>query len=109
MSDEEILAELRTIRTLLAIDKKEELEELTTDLSELQEHLLNRLEHTEWHSLPTSEIAEEFETTTRTVQKHRSDLENKNLVEKDGDGRGATYRKTGLLHSAEQIGATNES
>lgn len=109
MSEEDILAELRTIRTLLALDKEEELEELATDFSELQKHLLDRLEYTEWHSLPTSEIAEEFETSTTTVRNHRSELEEKNLVEKDGDGSGTTYRKTGLLRSAELIGVTDET
>lgn len=104
MSEEQILEELRTIRTLLAIDKEDDLNELTTNLSEIQKHILNELDFTEWRSLSTSNIAETFDCGTTTVRNHRSELEEKNLITKDGDKRGAKYRKTGLLRSAEQIG-----
>lgn len=108
MAEEEILKELRTLRTLVAIDKEEDLKDLTSDLSDLQRHILNHLDFTEWQSLSTSEIAESFECGTTKVRNHRSRLENRNLIAKKGEGSGAKYRKTGLLRSAEQIGVMEE-
>ena len=43
MSEEEILAELRTIRTLLALDKKEQLNGFVDDHSEIQNDILEKL------------------------------------------------------------------
>lgn len=104
MVDQEILMELRTIKTLLAIDKWEELEELTSDFSDLQEHILGLLGSYEWRSLSSSDLAEEFDTGTTTISEHRTELVERNLVEKRGSGRGAEYRITGLLGCAELLG-----
>lgn len=104
MLEEEALRELRTIKTILAIDKQEDLEELTDNFSTIQEHILGLLDSYEWNSLATSEIAKEMDTHANTVRRHRSDLEDRNLVEKRGDDGGAEYRITGLLGCAELLG-----
>lgn len=104
MSEEEILMELRTIKILLAIDKREEIEELTSDFSEIQEHILGLLDPYEWRSLSSSEIAEELGTGSTTVSEHRTELVERNLIEKKGQARGAKYRITGLLGCAELLG-----
>lgn len=102
--EQELVMELRTIKTLLAIDKKDKLEELTEEFTPIQEHILGILDPYEWRSLPTSDIADEMEVGNRSVRDHRSNLEDRNLVEKRGDGRGAEYRITGLLGCAELLG-----
>ena len=104
MIEEETLMELRTIKTLLAIDKRDEIEDLTAEFSPIQEEILNRLDSYEWRSLATSEIAEITDVSNVTVRDHRSDLEDRNLVEKRGSGSGAEYRVTGLLGCAELLG-----
>lgn len=104
MIEQETLMELRTIKTLLAIDKREDLEELTEDFTPIQEHILGILDPYEWNRLPTSEIADEMDTHANTVRRHRADLEERNLVEKRGDDGGAEYRVTGLLGCAELLG-----
>lgn len=101
--NEEILAELRTIRTLLALDKEERLKELTPDLSDIQESILKRLDYTEWKSLPTSEIADNHGTSTTTVRNHRDELVNNSMIFQSGSGSGTEYRKTGLLRSAKEL------
>lgn len=104
MTDKEILAELRTIRTLLALDKEEELNQFSNGLSEAQEHILSKLEYDEWSSLSSSTLADDLDSSTRTIQRETSDLVEKNLIEKKGAGRGTKYRKTGLLKATEMIG-----
>jgi hypothetical protein len=61
MTQEEILEEPRTIRTLLSIDKEEDLEELTSNLSGIQIHILNKFDFVDWSSLSSSEIANKFD------------------------------------------------
>lgn len=104
MTDEEILKELKTIRTLLAMDKEDDLEELTTELSDTQSHILESLNYSEWRSIPTSEVADELGVGNATIRRHRSELEDKNLINKRGEKGGAEYRKTGLLRAAESLG-----
>lgn len=108
MTDEELLSELRTIRLLLSIDKEEEIEQLVTGLSEKQKHILSQLSYSEWRSISTSEIADQFDVGTTTVRNHRSELEEKNLIAKKGQGKGAVYRKTGLLRSASTLGLIDD-
>lgn len=102
--EEDLVMELRTIKTLLAIDKQDELEELTAEFTPIQEHILGILDPYGWRSLPTSDIADEMGVGKRSVRDHRADLEDRNLVEKRGDGRGAEYRITGLMGCAELLG-----
>ncbi|WP_436906710.1 hypothetical protein [Halosimplex marinum] len=109
MTDEEVLKELKTIRTLLAMDKGEELEELTTDLSNIQRHILDMLHYSEWRPISTSEVSDELDVGNTTVREHRYELEDKNLINKRGEKRGAEYRKTGLLRAAESLGMLKDN
>lgn len=102
MSDEEILAELRTIRTLLALDKEEEMGEILNDLDEVEQEIIDRLDK-EWTTFSTSEVAEECDVGTSTVGRRVSNLEEVNLIEKRGNGRGTEYRETGLLRAAKLV------
>lgn len=104
MTDEEVLKELKTIRTLLAMDKEGNLEELTTELSMIQRHILDMLHYSEWRSISTSTVADELDVANSTFRDHRSELEEKNLINKRGEKKGAEYRKTGLLRAAESLG-----
>jgi len=104
MSDEEILTELRAIRTLLALDKEERLRELTPELSEIQKSILDELDYLQWHSLPTSDIADAHDTSATTVRNHRDELVENSMMFQSGDGKGTEYRKTGLLRSAVELG-----
>lgn len=103
MTEEEILKELKTIRTLLAMDKEDDLEELATELSDTQKHILDLLNYSEWRSISTSEVADELDAGKTTIRNHRSELEDKNLINKRGNGSGAEYQKTGLLRAAESL------
>lgn len=102
MSEEEILAELRTIRTLLALDKEEELNGILNGLDEVEEEIIERVSD-EWEGLSSSEIADECDVGDRTVQRRIGSLEEANLIEKRGSGRGTEYRETGLLRAAELV------
>lgn len=104
MTDEEILTELRTIRTLLSLDKEEKLEEICDDLNEVQEDILDELGAEEWKSGFSANLAEKHDISKRTVQRHLSDLTDRNMVEKVGDGGGAKYRRSALLQAAESVG-----
>jgi len=102
MSDEEILAELRTIRTLLALDEEEELNGIMNDLDEVEETIIEEVDDG-WDSLPTSEIAEECGVGDRTVRRRVGNLEEAHLIEKQGNAAGTEYRETGLLRAAELV------
>lgn len=102
MTAEEILAELRTIRTLLALDKEEELDEIMNNLDEVEQAIIKKLDNA-WGSLPTSEIAEECNVANRTVQRRIKRLEKSHLIEKQGNVGGREYRETGLLRAAELV------
>lgn len=108
MTEEEILEELRTIRTLLAIDKEQDLQQLTNDLSEIQRAILRELSFSEWRSISTADVAEETGSGTSTVGRHRTELEDRNLINSRGEARGAEYQKSGLLRAAEQTGVLEE-
>jgi predicted transcriptional regulator len=103
MTDEDILSELRTIRTLLTLDKEERLIELLEDLDEVQEDILEELEYRDWSSGFKENVAESRDVSKRTVQRGISDLIEKNLVEKRGAGRGVEYRKSGLMRAANLV------
>jgi len=102
MSEEQILAELRTIRTLLALDKMEELNEIMNGLDEVEQEIIERVGN-EWDGLSSSEIADECDVGDRTVQRRIGSLEETNLIEKRGNGRGTEYRETRLLRAAELV------
>lgn len=102
MSDEEILAELRTIRTLLALDKEEELNRILNGLDEVEEEIIERVSD-EWSRISSSEIADEHDVADRTVQRRIGNLEEANLIERRGSAGGTEYRETGLLRAAELI------
>lgn len=104
MTEEQILSELRTIRTLLALNKEEELNGILNDLDEVEQAIIERVSD-EWDDLSSAEIADEYDVTDRTVQRRIGDLEEANLIEKRGSGRGTEYRETGLLRAAELVSA----
>lgn len=103
MTDDDILSELRTIRTLLTLDKEDRLMELVDNLNGVQEEALEKLEFEEWSSGFTENIAESRDVSERTVQRAINDLVDKNLVEKRGSGRGTEYRKSELLRAAKLV------
>lgn len=109
MVDNEILEELKTIRILLAIDKEDQLREMTTELSEIQEYILDILSYSEWRSISTSEVADDLDVGETTVREHRSELEEMNLINKKGQAGGTEYRKTGLFRAADSLGIMEES
>lgn len=100
MTNEEILAELRTIRTLLVLDKEEELDGILNGLSEVQQKIIEEV-NDEWNTLPTSEIADECDVSTNTVRRGAGDLIERHLIERRGRGSGTEYRETGLLRAVE--------
>jgi predicted ArsR family transcriptional regulator len=104
MAQEEILTELRTIRTLLALDKEERLRELTPELSDTQHSILDELDYSEWNTLPTSDIADDHDIHANTVRDHRDELVENSMIFQSGSGSGTEYRKTGLFRSAEELG-----
>ncbi|WP_327053158.1 hypothetical protein [Halomicrococcus gelatinilyticus] len=103
MSDEEILAELRTIRTLLALDKEEQLNGFVDNHSEIQNQILDGLSGDEWSSIPTSEIADEHDVSNEAVRRRIRDLMDDRLIERQGKGAATEYRKTGILRAAELV------
>ncbi|MFC6757686.1 MULTISPECIES: DeoR family transcriptional regulator [Haloarcula] len=102
MTNEEILAELRTIRTLLALEKEEELNGILNGLDEVEQALVGEIDD-EWGSLATEEIAEECDVGERTVRRRVGNLEEIHLIERQGNRSGTKYRETGLLRAAELI------
>jgi len=104
MPESEIVRELRTIRTLLAIDKDDELSDIFGDLDEISEEILAELSSTEWRGAKEfkSDISEEHDTSKRTVERRVDSLLNRNLIENRGDGSATKYRLTGL-HDAGQL------
>lgn len=102
MSDEEILEELRTIRALLTLGKEDELRGILHDLSDIQQHIIEELDE-DWQSIDTSEVADEFDVSTRHVQREMGSLVEANLINKQGAGRGTEYRKTGLTNAADLV------
>lgn len=100
---DEMLEELRTIRTLLAIDKRDDIVEIVGELSDVQIHMVKILSHTEWMGISRSQVAEEVGVSEGTVSNHRAEMVDDNLIEKRGDGAGAEYRKTALLRVAELL------
>ncbi|GAB3679661.1 hypothetical protein GCM10028857_01340 [Salinarchaeum chitinilyticum] len=103
MTDEKILSELRTIRTLLALDKEERLNERLNGHSDIQEQVLDQLSDENWAQLPTADLADEHDVSKKTIQNHVGDLIDDGLIERKGQGGGIEYRKTGLLSAAELV------
>lgn len=104
MTEDEIIQELKAIRLLLSIDKKDDLNNLVGNLSEIQLHLFENLEYNEWMSIPLTEVADDLEVGSTTVSTHRSELVDKGLIEKRGTGKGAEFRLTGLYRAATELG-----
>jgi predicted transcriptional regulator len=102
MTNKGILAELRTIRVFLAIDKEEELNGVLYGLVEVEKTIVERVGD-EWDSLPTSKIAESCNVGDRTVQRRVISLEQSNIIENQGNTTDTEYRETGLLRAAELI------
>lgn len=102
MSEDEILSELRTIRTLLALDKGDELKDIISDLDQIQHDALDEIGET-WTSVATDEIAEAHGVSVRTVQRRIGVIKSKNLIEQKGSRSGAEYRATGLLKAARLV------
>lgn len=102
MTEEEILAELRTIRTLLAIEKEDRLTTVVDDLDEKQLRILEELSFEEWRRSGEfqSEIADEFGVTNETIRRKKVDLVEKNLLIKKGINTGTEYKKSGLARAA---------
>lgn len=105
MTDDEILSELRTIRTLLTLEKEERLEETLSGLSNIQEDVLEELDYEEWSGGFSEDIAESHDVSKRHVQKEIKDLMEKNLIERQGAGRGTKYRKSALVRAADLANA----
>lgn len=96
MTEDEIHRELRTIKVLLALDKKDELQQLADDMEDVHSELLSKLSADEWRSGFIEEVADEADLSARSVRRRLSDLVNRKFVERRGQGGGTEYRKTGL-------------
>jgi len=105
MTEQEILSELKAIRSLLALDKEERLQKMLDDLDEKHERVLEELSFTDWK---TSEefkgtLAEELDTSKRTIKRKLDDLASMQLVESRGEYSGTEYRKSGMLKAIDEI------
>lgn len=105
MTEDELARELRTIRTLLAIDKEEKLHEIFDDLDKVEKAILNEFSSTEWRGTGEfkSELAEEQNTSVRTVDRRIDSLLDGNLVERKGNSSGTEYRLTGLYDAGRLV------
>lgn len=103
MTDEEILTELRTIRTLLALEKEGRLEEIVSELSDTQKDIIDELDYNEWRRGFSAELAEEHDVSKRQVQRDTKELVANGLVERQGSGPGTEYRKSALLRAADLV------
>jgi len=105
MTESEMVRELRTIRTLLAIDKKDELSEIFGDSDEISETILDKLSSTEWRRAGElkSDVAEEHDSSNRTVNRRVDSLLDRNLIEKKGNSRATEYRLTGLYDAGRLV------
>lgn len=104
MTEEAILAELRTIRDILIITGGEPVEELTNDLSEKHVRFLEELKTGEWveSSDILPKLADEFSVTTEAIRQKKVDLQDRDMVEQSGSGSNTKYRKTGIGLAAER-------
>ena len=97
MDDEDISEKLDAIIELLAIDKKECLEDLVDNLEDVERQILAST--AEW-TAPVEfkeEIAEEVGVSPRTVINRAQDLEEVGLLESKGSGNGKTYKRDSLF------------
>lgn len=101
-TNEELLEELRSVRALLMLDKKDELEGLGKSLNNEQYMIIEELSYDDWVKSADikDKLTEEMEISGRTFNRRINDLEKMGLVEKEGQKRGTKYRKTGLLRMA---------
>lgn len=99
MTEDDILNELRTIRTLLTLEKEDRLQEIAGDLSDIQRGVIQQLDYEEWNRGFSEDIAEEHDVTKRHVQRETKELVERNLAERQGAASGTEYRKTPLLRA----------
>jgi len=105
MTDSEVVRELRTIRTLLAIDKEDELSEIFGDLDEISEAILDELSSTKWRGAEEfkSDVVEAQDTSNSTFERRVDSLLDRNLIEDKGNSSGTEYRLTGLYDAGELV------
>jgi len=105
MTESEMVRELRTIRTLLAIDKADELSKIFGDLDEISKAILDKLSSTEWRRVGEfkSDIVEEQDSSNSTFERRIDSLIDRNLVEKKGNGPSTEYRLTGLYDAGQLV------
>lgn len=98
----EILEELRSIRALLMMEKKDDLEELGQSLNEEQLRIVEELCYDDWTKSVDikDKITEQMDISGRTFNRRINSLEQQGLIEKEGQKSGTMYRKTGLLRMA---------
>lgn len=103
MTEERIARELETIRVLLTLDKREELQSYLHDLDEVHELILDEVPDDGWSSGVASAVAEEVDPSRRSVQRKVSELVDLQFLVKRGEGRGTEYRKTGLARAVQLV------
>lgn len=106
VEDDEILTELKTIRTLLSLEKEERLKKITEDSDEFQEAILDELQFDDWTKTSAfkEDLIEQFDSSSSTFNRKIKDLRTKNLIEKKGSGRGTMLKKSALLKAANLVG-----
>lgn len=104
-TEEEILEELRSIRALLMMDRQDQLKGLGESLNDDQLAILEELSYDDWIKSANikDEITEEIEISGRTFNRRINVLEEKGLIEKEGQTRDTKYRKTGLLRMVQTL------
>lgn len=104
-SRDEILDEIRSIRALLMIDRKQDLIELGNEIDDVQYAILDKLSYDKWiqSSDIKNELVEELDISGSNYKKKIRQLGRLGLVEKEGIKRWTKYRKTGLLRMVETI------
>lgn len=105
MTDSEVVRELKTIRTLIALDKEEKLADIFSEIDDIQHDITNELSPTEWRKASEfkSDIADMHDTSNKTVERRLDSLIDHSLVERKGKGAGTKYRLTGLYDAAELV------
>lgn len=105
MDSEAILEELRAIRILLTIDKKDELNSQLDEYDDIHEDLLAEYPNSDW--IETGDIqetlAEKHNVTERTLRNRQRDLVEAGFVLHRQSGDTHEYKKSGLTRTLELI------